>query len=165
MSRSSLLFDFITAIINGGSKSRLTSMDTSVSDVSGGKRSHCEKDNGARNLLARDQIAGEHEARGKKRKTMDPEETVHLLCDRSVYEAVRFNGSKEKRKYAESVNDNFSYYAIDPVCMNVRLCIFWFLWVILIAVLIISILSYCCFTWKVCHDPEEIINTNTTKDT
>ncbi|CAL7951108.1 unnamed protein product [Xylocopa violacea] len=165
MSRSSLLFDFITPIINGESKSRLTSVDASISDGSGNKRSHHGKDNGARNLLARNHIAGEYEAKGKKYKTMEQEENIHLLCDRSIYEAIKFNGSKEKRKDAESMNDNLSYYAIDPVCMNVRLCIFWFLWVILIVVLIVSILSYCCFTWKMCHSPEEIILTNKTKNT
>ncbi|XP_076225939.1 uncharacterized protein LOC143174777 isoform X2 [Nomia melanderi] len=81
---------------------------------------------------------------------MESKETTHLFCGKPVYHAIRINGTKEKRWDAESMNDNLRYYTINPVWMNVRLFVFWFLWVMLIVVLIASVLSYCCLLPQTC---------------
>ncbi|XP_076166088.1 uncharacterized protein LOC143146022 isoform X2 [Ptiloglossa arizonensis] len=93
---------------------------------------------------------------------MESKETTHLLCGKSIFETIRNNRSNEKQEDAESINDDFRYYTVDPSWMNVRLCIFWFLWAMLIVVFIISILSYCCFLWQTCTRSENIFILNAT---
>lgn len=68
-----------------------------------------------------------------------------------------------KNLFSESINTDFRYYyAIDPLWMNVRLCIFWFLWATLIIVLIISVLSYCCLLPQTCTSSQKVIVLNET---
>ncbi|XP_012150103.1 uncharacterized protein LOC100876958 [Megachile rotundata] len=93
----------------------------------------------------------------------EPNEYTRLLYGKSIYEAIQINGSNGKQKDPESVNDNFRYYTIEPIWMNIRLCIFWFLWVLLIVVLLASILSYCCLQIQTCTNLGKIITLNATR--
>lgn len=66
------------------------------------------------------------------------------------------------RFFSEPMRNDFRYYAIDPSCMNIRICMFWFLWAMLIVVLVVSILSYCCVVPKMCDSFGKIITLNAT---
>ncbi|XP_006616565.1 uncharacterized protein LOC102675870 isoform X1 [Apis dorsata] len=161
MSYSSSLSGFVIPIINSQPKSYLSSVNTNIFIESESKRTCEGKNDISRNLLIIGYNSEKYEEYEKEYKTMGSAETTHLFCDKSIYEAVQFGGSKQK-KDTELVSDNFKYYTIDPICMNIRLCIFWFLWAMLIVVIIISILSHCCFISKICHNTEDIVIVNVT---
>ncbi|XP_034177311.1 uncharacterized protein LOC117602880 [Osmia lignaria lignaria] len=93
----------------------------------------------------------------------EPKENTRLLLSKSIYEAIRINGSRGRHKDAESINDDFKYYTIEPMWMNVRLCIFWFLWLLLIVVLIASIFFYCCLHTQTCSNLGKINSLNDTR--
>ncbi|XP_078034897.1 uncharacterized protein LOC144468945 [Augochlora pura] len=93
---------------------------------------------------------------------MEPKETTHLFCGKHVHEAIRINAFKQKQWDAESMSDDYPFYTVDPVWMNVRLFVFWFLWAMLIVVLVASILSYCCLSPQKGSTTEEIFILNTT---
>ena len=143
---------FITSIVNGQPKLRPTCVNINIPIISGSKRTCSGKSNDARNPLVGFWDSEEYQADQKEFITMESTATTHLSCGASVYEAVQFGGSKERLQDTGSASDNFRYYRIDPVSMNIRLCIFWFLWALLIVMIILSILFHCCFAWKPCYD-------------
>lgn len=54
--------------------------------------------------------------------------------------------------------ENLKYYVYSPFWMKFRLLLFWILWAALIMALIITFLTYFCFTPRMCH------NSNTHKN-
>ncbi|XP_076637606.1 LOW QUALITY PROTEIN: uncharacterized protein LOC143349880 [Colletes latitarsis] len=162
---SPLLSCILTPIIDSQPKSCLAFVNTRKylsSVVSVSKRTRNGKHDESRKPLVGHSDSKEHEQEERKHKTMESKETSRLFYGKSIYEAIQNTGSKERQKDSESVNDEFRYYTVDPSWMNVRLCIFWFLWAILIVVFVISILSYCCFLWQTCNKSEKLFILNAT---
>ncbi|XP_017793666.1 PREDICTED: uncharacterized protein LOC108575399 [Habropoda laboriosa] len=162
MSRSATLCEFVTPVINGQPKSCLVPVNACSSVVSLGKRIRNGKIDDLKYPLVGHCDSEECEIIEMEEKGMESTETTHLLCGKSIYETIgRFGGSTDSKRSTESAS-NFRHYAIDPICMNVRIFIFWFLWAMLIVVLLISVLSYCCIEQKTCLSSKEIISSNTT---
>ncbi|XP_003494781.1 uncharacterized protein LOC100742163 [Bombus impatiens] len=143
---------FITSIVNGQPKSCPTCVNINIPIISGSKRTCSGKSNDAKNPLVGFWHSEEYQADQKEFITMESTDTTHLPCRASTYEAIQIDGSNEKLQDTGSASDNFRYHRIDPMCMNIRLCIFWFLWALLIVMIILSILFHCCFAWKPCYD-------------
>ena len=162
MPRSSLLSRAVTQIVDGQPKSCHHFVNTSIPAVSGGKRARNGKNDESRRPLVGYTDSEVYEQQGKDYEIMGSEETTHLFCGKSFYEAIRINESKGRQKDTESINDDLRYSTVDPVWMNVRLCIFWFLWATLIVVIIGSILSYCCLLPQTCTNTEKVPNLNAT---
>ncbi|XP_017883070.1 uncharacterized protein LOC108626742 [Ceratina calcarata] len=161
MSRTVLLSGFVTPTING--ESRRSPLNESAPYVSGDKRT-CTT-NILKDTLV-DHYGGANKTKREGYKiinmVMESGENTHLLCGKSMYEAIQLEGTKGTQKNQESLNDNFTYYVIDPMCMNFRLCIFWLLWVTLIVVLAVYILYHCCFPEKLNHYLGQMVLANKT---
>lgn len=164
MSRSSTLCEFVTPIINGQPTSRLVPVTARSPVVSlESKNARYGWNDELNNPLMSRCDSEEYEIIEMRQKRMESVETTHLLCGKSIYETIeRFGGSRKSRKDTESDSNDFRQYTIDPICMNIRIFIFWFLWAMLIVVLVISVLSYCCLETKTCHNSKETITLNKT---
>ncbi|CAK9822935.1 hypothetical protein ANTRET_LOCUS1366 [Anthophora retusa] len=164
MSRSSTLCEFVTPIINDQPTSRLVPVTArspivslEIKNAQNGWNDELKKP-----LMSRCD-SEEYEIIEMRQKRMESVETTRLLCGKSIYETIeRFGGSRRSRKDTESGSNDFRQYTIDPICMNIRIFIFWFLWAMLIVVLVISVLSYCCLETKTCHSSKETITVNKT---
>ncbi|CAK9808863.1 hypothetical protein ANTPLA_LOCUS5947 [Anthophora plagiata] len=165
MSRSSTLCEFVTPIINGQPTSRFVPV-TARSPVLlslESKNTRNGWNDELKNPLVSRCDSGEYEIIEMRQKRMESVETTHLLCGKSIYKTFeRFGGSRESREDTESASNDFRQYTIDPICMNIRIFVFWFLWAMLVVVLVISVLSYCCLETKTCRSSKEAITLNET---
>lgn len=161
MSRATLLSGFVTPTINGETESRRGPVNESAIYAPVNEQT---RDDSSEYTLVDHYGGANKTARQEGYKiinmVLESGETTHLLCGKSMYEAVQLEGIKEKDE--ESLNNNFTHYAIDPMCMNVRLCIFWLLWATLIVVLVVCILHHCCFPAKLNHYLGQTVSANRT---
>lgn len=97
MSYSSSLSGFVIPIINGQPKSYLSNVSTNIFIESESKRTCEGRNDNSRNLLISGYNSEKYEEYEKEYKTMGSAETTHLFCDKSIYEAVQFGGSKQKK--------------------------------------------------------------------
>ncbi|KOX71034.1 hypothetical protein WN51_03575 [Melipona quadrifasciata] len=143
---------FVTPAVNGQPKLPDRSIRAIEINALAGNKRMCNRGNDdSKNPLV-SHFNGECQADQKECKTIEATEMTHLFCGASIYQPAQSDESKENSQDTELVNDNFTHYSVDPVCMSIRVCIFWFLWIMLIVVIIISILSSCCFPFKTCYN-------------
>ncbi|XP_072763317.1 uncharacterized protein [Anoplolepis gracilipes] len=59
---------------------------------------------------------------------------------------------KMEKKHFKDDREILKYYYISsPFCMKFRLLLFWTLWFLLILAIMLCILTYFCFTPRMCH--------------
>lgn len=98
MPRSSLFSRAVTQIVDDQPKSCHHSVNTSIPAVSRSKRAGNGKNDESRRPLVGYSDSEVYEQQGKDYEIMGSEETTHLLCGKSFYEAIRINESKGRQK-------------------------------------------------------------------